>query len=81
MLCLVQYLTFGVENSIRMDAVMKDRVKQRTEEIMQPGSKYMKKISAKIQEMMKPESKYMKKINKRLGQNKPGKCKILRFTF
>ena len=71
MLCLVQYLTFGVENSIRMDAVMKDRVKQRTEEIMQPGSKYMKKISAKIQEMMKPESKYMKKINKRLGQ-KPG---------
>ena len=81
MLCLVQYLTFGVENSIRMDAVMKDRVKQRTEEIMQPGSKYMKKISAKIQEMMKPESKYMKKINKRLGQNKLGKCKILCFTF
>ena len=66
MFCLIQYLTHGVENSASLDAVMKERIKQRTEEIMQPDSKYMKKISAKIQDMMKPESKYMEKINKRL---------------
>ena len=68
MFCLFQYLTHGVENSVRMDAVMKERIKQRTEEIMQPDSKYMKKINAMTQEMMHPKSKYMKEIDKRLGK-------------
>ena len=45
-----------------------EKIKQRTEEIMQPGSEYMRKIEAKTREMMNPESKYMEEINKRLGQ-------------
>ena len=71
MVCLFQYLTHGVEDTVSMDDVIQERIKQRTEEIMQPDSKYMKKINAKIQEMMRPESKYIKNINKRLGQH-PG---------
>ena len=66
MFCLIRYLTDGIENA-RMDAVMEERIKQRTEEIMQPGSEYMRKIEAKTREMMNPNSKYIEKINKRLG--------------
>ena len=68
MVCLFQYLTHGVEDTVSMDDVIQERIKQRTEEIMQPGSEYMRKIEAKTREMMKPESKYMEEINKRLGQ-------------
>ena len=67
MFFLIRYLTDGIENA-RMDAVMEERIKQRTEEIMQPGSKYMEKINMKTQEMMHPKSKYMKEIDKRLGK-------------
>lgn len=67
MFSLIQYLTNGIEIA-GMDALMKERIKQRMEEIMQPGSKFMEKINMKTQEMMHPKSKYMEKINKRLGK-------------
>ena len=45
----------------------KERIKQRTKEIMRPDSEYMRKINAKIKEMMNPKSKYMEEIRRRLG--------------
>ena len=70
MFCLVQYLFDFARMGFRIEenAALDEKIKKRTEEIMQPGSEYMRKIEAKTREMMKPELKYMEEINKRLGQ-------------
>ena len=70
MFCLVQYLFDFALMGFRIEenAALDEKIKRRTEEIMQPGSEYMRKIEAKTREMMNPESKYMEEINKRLGQ-------------
>ena len=69
MFCLVQYLLDFTQMvfMIEENSAVNEKIKQRTEEIMQPGSEYMRKIEAKTREMMNPNSKYMKEINKRLG--------------
>ena len=70
MFCLVQYLFDFARMGFRIEenAALDEKIKRRTEEIMQPGSEYMRKMEAKTREMMKPESKYMEEINKKLGQ-------------
>ena len=49
----------------------KEKIKQRTREIMHPDSKYMRNINERTREIMRPCSKYMMEIRYRLGLPPP----------
>ena len=49
----------------------KDKIKQRTREIMHPDSQYMRNINKRTREIMRPCSKYMMEIRYRLGLPPP----------
>ena len=49
----------------------KDKIKQRTREIMHPDSQYMRNIDKRTREIMRPCSQYMIKIRYKLGLPPP----------
>ena len=53
------------------NAVTKERIKQRTREIMRPDSQYMHKINERTREMMRPCSWRMMEVRYRLGLPPP----------
>ena len=54
-------------NGLNTNAYTNERIKQITQEIMHPDSRYMKEISERTKEIMSPCSKYMTEIRRRLG--------------
>ena len=68
LLCLVCSV-----NGLNTNAYTNERIKQITQEIMHPDSRYMSEISERTKEIMSPCSKYMTEIRRRLGLP-PGSC-------
>ena len=69
LLCLMCLVNGGLNTN----AYTNERIKQITQEIMHPDSRYMYDINAKTKEIMSPCSKYMEEIRRRLGLP-PGSC-------
>ena len=59
MLCLMCLV-----NGLNTNAYTNERIKQITQEIMHPDSRYMKEISERTKEIMSPCSKYMTEIRR-----------------